>query len=144
MSTNEAPKKATNTLAAWKKAKVHTITLASGAVVEIQIPNLPELVSAGEFPNHLVEVAINVASGDTKVTPEEIKSQAEFYRNLVTRTVVSPELTLDDVKDLPFEDIELLSSIATRQRDVDALGLHIAGLDKSEEWRRFRGVEYGD
>jgi hypothetical protein len=143
MSTeNEVKKPAT--LAAWKKSKFHTVTLASGAVVDIKIPNLPELVSAGEFPNHLVEVAINVATGDSKVTPEEIKSQAEFYRNLITKTVVSPELTLDDVKELPFEDIELLSAIATRQRDVDALGHHIAGLDESADWRKFRGIDYID
>lgn len=143
MSTeNEAPK--ASTLSAWKKAKVHTVTLASGAVIDIKIPNLPELVSAGEFPNHLVETAINVASGEAKVTAEEIKSQAEFYRNLVTKTVVAPELSLEDVKELPFEDIELISALATRQRDVDALGHHIAGLDKSEDWRRFRGIDYLD
>lgn len=132
------------TLAGWKKAKTHVITLATGTEVEIQIPNLPELVSSGEFPNHLVDTAISVASGDTKVTADEIKSQAEFYRHLVVKTVVSPTLTVEDVADIPFEDIELLAAIATRQRDVDALGHHIAGLDKNEDWRRFRGVDYLD
>lgn len=132
------------TLAAWKAAAVHDITLSSGVEVKIVIPNLPELVSAGEFPNHLVETAISVATGETKVTAEEIKAQAEFYRELVSRTLKEPEITPDDVKVLPFEDIELLASIATRQRDVDALGEHIAGLDKSEQWRKFRGVDYLD
>lgn len=132
------------TLAAWKKSGVHTITLATGTEVDIRVPNLPELVSAGEFPNHLVEVAIGVASGETKVTAEEIKSQAEFYRELISKTVVEPALTPEQVKDVPFEDIELLASIATRQRDVDALGEHIAGLDKSEQWRKFRGIDYLD
>jgi hypothetical protein len=141
MSTNE--KKAT-TLAAWKKAGVHTITLATGVEVDIKVPNLPELVSAGEFPNHLVDTAIAVASGDTKVTAEEIKSQAEFYRHLVSKTVVTPTLTPEEAAEIPFEDIELLSAIATRQRDVDALGHHIAGLDKSEDWRKFRGIDYLD
>jgi hypothetical protein len=70
-----------------EEGQVPHVTLATGAVVEIKIPNLPELVSAGEFPNHLVEVAINVATGDSKVTPEEIKSQAEFYRKfLIAKT----------------------------------------------------------
>lgn len=132
------------TLAAWKKNAVHPITLASGTEVEIKIPNLPELVSAGEFPNHLVDTAINVATGKTEVTSEEVKSQAEFYRELVSRTVVEPSLTPEDVKDIPFEDVELISAIATRQRDVDALGHHIAGLDKNADWRKFRGVEYID
>jgi hypothetical protein len=112
--------------------------------VDIKVPNLPELVSAGEFPNHLVDTAIAVASGDTKVTAEEIKSQAEFYRHLVSKTVVTPTLTPEEAAEIPFEDIELLSAIATRQRDVDALGHHIAGLDKSEDWRKFRGIDYLD
>lgn len=141
MSTAE---KKTTTLASWKKNAVHTVTLASGTEVDIKIPNLPELVSAGEFPNHLVDVAISVATGKTEVSTEEIKSQAEFYRELVSRTVVAPALSPEDVKDVPFEDVELLASIATRQRDVDALGHHIAGLDSNADWRKFRGVEYID
>lgn len=132
------------TLAAWKKAATHDVTLASGVEVKIKIPNLPELVTAGEFPNHLVETAINVATGETKVTAEEIKAQAEFYRELVSRTLVDPQVAPEDVKELPFEDVELLAAIATRQRDVDALGHHIGGLDKSEDWRRFRGIDYLD
>jgi hypothetical protein len=129
------------TLAAWKKAGVHDIVLASGTEVQIKIPNLPELVSAGEFPNHLVEVAISVATGETKVTGEEVKAQAEFYRELVSRALVTPEVAPADVKDLPFEDVELLAAIATRQRDVDALGHHIAGLHNNEDWRKFRQLQ---
>lgn len=132
------------TLAAWKKAGVHSVTLSTGFECDIRIPNLPELVSAGEFPNHLVDVAISVASGDRKVSADEIKSQAEFYRELISRTMVDPQVTPDQVAEIPFEDIEILAAIATRQRDVDALGKHIAGLDKSEEWRKFRGIDYLD
>lgn len=146
MSTTEAEGKKAVSLAGWKKAAVHTITLSSGAVVDIRIPNLPELVAAGEFPNHLVDTAIGVATGNVEVTAKEIKAQAEFYRELLSKTLVSPEVTADDVKTagIPFEDIELIASIATRQRDVDALGHHIAGLDQNEDWRKFRGVEYID
>lgn len=138
MSTEQ--KKAT-TLAAWKKNANHTVTLASGTEVEMKIPNLPELVAAGEFPNHLVDTAIQVASGERKVSAEEIAQQAEFYRELVSRAVVNPTLAPEDVKDLPFEDVELISAIATRQRDVDALGHHIAGLDNNADWRKFRGID---
>ena len=132
------------TLAAWKKAAIHEVTLTSGVEVQIKIPNLPELVAAGEFPNHLVETAISVATGDTKVTAEEVKAQAEFYRELISRTLVEHKVAPEEVKDLPFEDIELLAALATRQRDVDALGQHIAGLDDNEKWRRFRGIDYLD
>lgn len=140
MPTSTAADKKKPTLEGWKKARTHQVTLASGYEVEIQIPNLPELASSGEFPNHLVETAIDVASGETKVTIEEVKKQAEFYRHLISKTVVTPALTVEDVAEIPFEDIELLASIATRQRDVDALGHHIAGLDANEDWRRFRGL----
>jgi hypothetical protein len=136
--------KKVKSLSEWKKAGVHSITLSTGAQVDIRIPNLPELVAAGEFPNHLVDVAIAVATGDRKVTAEDVKSQAEFYRELMARTLVEPAVTAEEAKEIPFEDVELLASIATRQRDVDALGKHIAGLDDSEEWRKFRRVEYLD
>lgn len=141
MSTTE--RKAAS-LAQWKKAAVHTITLATGTVVDIKIPNLPELVSAGEFPNHLVDVAIAVASGDTKITSKEVQSQAEFYRHLMSKTLVSPAVTPEEAAEIPFEDVELIAAIATRQRDVDALGDHIAGLHDNEKWRTFRGVDYLD
>lgn len=135
-----APKKVTSK-SAWKKAAVHDdVTLPSGVIVSIKIPNLPELVTAGEFPNHLVDTAISVASGTTKVNSDHVKEQAEFHRHLVYKTVVEPALDLEDVKEIPTEDVELLVALATRQRDVDAVGRHIAGLDDSEEWRRFRGL----
>lgn len=137
MSTEQ---KKSATIAAWKKNAVHTVTLASGTEVEMRIPNLPELVASGEFPNHLVDTAIKVATGEAKVTSEEVASQAEFYRELVSRAVISPVVSPEDVKDLPFEDVELISSIATRQRDVDALGHHIAGLDQNADWRKFRQI----
>lgn len=126
---------------AWIKSKRHPINLASSVdtVVAIEVPNLPELISAGEFPNHLIDAAINVAQG-AKVTREHISEQAEFYRHLIAKTVKEPEIVPDDVKDLPFEDVELIASIATRQRDVDGLGNQIAGLDKSDDWLKFRGV----
>lgn len=142
MSTT-APKPVSK--AAWIKAKRHAITLASSldTVIEIEVPNLPELISAGEFPNHLIDAAINVAQGE-KVTREHIAEQAEFYRHLVAKTVKSPEIAPEDVKNLPFEDVELIAAIATRQRDVDGIGEQIAGLDKSDAWKRFRGVDYLD
>lgn len=130
----------------WKKAGQHDVTLASGFEVAMRIPNLPELVQSGEFPNHLVETAIKLANADpadpeNKITADDIKEQAEFYRALVSKSLVDPEVTPEEVKDLPFEDVELIVSIATRQRDLDAVGNHISGLEKSEQWRRFRKVQ---
>lgn len=128
-------------LANWKKAKRHTVTLPSAAVVEVELPDLPSLVKEGAIPNELVDVAIGVAQG-RKVTREDVKEQATFYNKLCAITVKVPEVTEEMFAsgDLPAEDKEMLVELATRQRDLDALGHHLAGLEKSKDFRNFRGI----
>lgn len=129
---------------AWQKAGVHTIALQSGVEVDIRIPNLPQMVKAGEVPNDLLDAALG-AMKKQEITPDLIKEQADFFHLLVATMVVEPKLEAEEVPEIvPFEDIELLVEIGTRQRDIDALGRQIAGLHKSAEWRRFRGWDYGD
>jgi hypothetical protein len=129
---------------AWKKAGVHTVGLSSGVEVDIRIPNLPQMVKAGEVPNDLLDAALG-AMKKQEITPDLIKEQADFFHLLVSTMVVEPALSPDEVPEVvPFEDIELLVELGTRQRDIDALGRQIAGLHKSAEWRKFRGWDYGD
>lgn len=140
MSTETAPKPTSK--ANWKKAKRHPITLPSGAVVEIEIPDLPNLVKAGSIPNELVDIAIGVANGQ-RVTKDDIIKQADFYNKLCALSVKNPEVTEADFEGpdaLPFEDKEMLVEIATRQRDLDAVGHHIGGLEKVSDFRTFRGL----
>jgi hypothetical protein len=125
----------------WKKAGQHEVTLPSGFQVTITVPNLPNLVKTGYFPNNLVQEALKtLADPDQEVTQEVIGQQAEFYSKLVAISVVEPKVTEDEVNDLPFEDVEMIVAIATRQRDLDAVGHHIGGLHTQEDWRRFRGL----
>lgn len=133
------------TLSQWKKNKRHTVTLPSSTVVEIEIPDLPNLVKAGSIPNDLVDIAISVAQG-RKVTRDDIIQQADFYNKLAAMTVKSPEVTEAEFASdsLPFEDKEMLIEFATRQRDLDAVGHHLAGLEKSKDFRNFRGIFGGD
>lgn len=126
------------TAAAWKKAKYHSVVLASGSEIELSIPNLPVLAKTGQIPNDLISAAVGVISGETQITPELLAEQADFAAKLVSIAVHSPKVKEDEVNDLPYEDIELIVEIATRQRDVDALGRQIAGLHKSKEWLDFR------
>jgi hypothetical protein len=133
----------TATLAQWKSNKRHTVTLNSGTVVEIEIPDLPKLMQAGQIPNDLLDIAIDVASG-RKITKEDIEAQGKFYNHLVPLTVISPKITVEDAEELPFEDKELIVEIATRQRDIDAVGHHIGGLEKTKAWRNFRGIYTSD
>jgi hypothetical protein len=132
----------TDRLAAWKGAKQHTVTLPSGTVVEIVLPNLPKMLQAGDVPNTLIAAALEAARGG-EVTEETIREQFEFYRFLVARTVVEPQLDPSDVGDLPAEDIEMLVELASRNRDVDAVGHQLAGLERQADWRRFRGFDGG-
>lgn len=128
---------------AWQKAKTHTITLPSGTAVEIQLPNMPLLIKAGDIPNHLLDVAVKVQTAQT-VDVEMIQAQADLIRFLIPRIVVKPAITEEDVESIPYEDIEMLMEFANRQRDFDAVGHHLAGLETSDQFRKFRGLDAGD
>jgi hypothetical protein len=93
----------------------------------------------------LLDAALGVANNpDTKPTLDLIKQQREFTDVLTALTVVEPKLTESDIPDIPFEDKEFIVAVATRQRDLDAEGEHIAGLTQSDKFRRFRGLgEFG-
>lgn len=133
--------------AAWKAAAVHYPLLPSGSRVGIRIPDLAQMIESGKVPNHLLSAALGMAQQHTEdktPTVEEMtqsaKEEREFTDLLVKETVVEPELTDEDLAPggIPFEDKQLLVAFATRQRDLDAEGEHIAGLTKSEKFRRFR------
>lgn len=126
-----------STVDAWVKAKYHTIMCPSGVEVEIVIPNLPALIKAGRVPNALLDAAIG-AGPDTEVSREMVEQQADFFHFLVAETVHSPKLTQDQVTDLPYEDVEMIVSLALRQRDMDAAYRQIGGLDKVASFRSFR------
>jgi hypothetical protein len=128
------------TTAGWKKAAFHTPLLPSGARVKIRIPDLPRLIETGKIPNHLLDAALGVAASgeDAAPTKELIAQQREFTDTLVMITVAEPKLTEADMEDVPYEDKEMIVAFATRQRDLDAEGEHLAGLTKSDKFRKFR------
>lgn len=130
------------TVAGWKKAADHTVRLPSGVYVGLKVPDLPALIEAGEIPQHLLDAALSMAGGNARQTPTRdlIIKQREFTDKLVQIAVTKPKLSDEDVKDVPYEDKEMIVEIATRQRDLDAEGHHIGGLHKSEDFRKFRGL----
>lgn len=135
----------TTSAAAWKRLAIHTVTLHSGAVVDIRIPDLPKLIEAGAIPQNLVDSALRVAGAAQRGTPESpdaslIIQEGQFQDVLVQKTVVNPKIDDELVKEIPVEDKEIIVEIATRQRDRDAVGDHIAGLDTSEKFRKFRRI----
>jgi hypothetical protein len=126
---------------AWKARRKHDVTLPSGAQVSIVIPNQAAMLKAGSIPNELLSIVLKQQDGDDKLTVEDIKAAAQFDRFLVTKTVVDPEVTEDDLDDLPAEDLTMLVEFATRRRDTDVLGHHLAGLETTEEFKTFRELE---
>lgn len=143
MSETETKPKATSA-SAWKKAKVHEgVTLPSGTVVDVSVPNLAEMIASGQLPNSLVDAAMQHEGGrseDTKITPELLKETWAFIRYIVPLTVAKPTITEDDVDDLPVEDVEMLASFATRRNDLDAVGHHLGGLETHRRFRELRGL----
>lgn len=131
------------TLDAWKGAKRHLVMLPSGIEVEIEIPNLPKMIAGGAVPNGLMQAALAFAQ-KPRITPELVQEQYEFSAYLVCETVKVPAVTTADVEQIPYEDVEALLEFATRQRDMDAIGRHLAGLEKIESFRRFRGLPDSD
>lgn len=147
--TSTAPKPGNKS--AWKKAGVHTVTLPSGFVAEIRIPNLAQMAKAGELDNDLLQYAIpgNRADETEEKTPEQKKENlaklADFHAWLVSQTLVAPELTPEEViPTVPTPDLEVLVELASRRRDMDATGHHIGGLEASAVFRKFRGIDGGD
>lgn len=134
-------------LAAWKKAAYHTVVGPSGFVFGVKIPDLAQLIKAGQIPQHLLDTALEVAgaNGGTgeevpPVTRERIEEQVEFTHKLIELTVVEPKVTEADAEQIPAEDKEFIVAVAMRMREWDAVGNHITGLDKSEKFRSFRRI----
>lgn len=125
--------------------KRHYVTLPSGAVVGLEIPDLPTLIASGQLPNHLTEFAIKAAKGiargdEDSLTEEALKKQPEFYKYIIQEAMKEPVVDDKLYEKLPTEDKEMIVAIATRQIDMDAEYKHIGGLHTSARWRSFRGV----
>jgi hypothetical protein len=134
----------------WKRAKQHKVTLPSGAVVKIELPDLARMIKGGQVPNELLDVATRVGAGSANAaddTPEKkrelLGQAAEFNAFLVEQTVVEPSVTKEEVlaDDLPAEDVDLLVQFALRKTDFDAVGKHLGGLETVDSFRRFRGLD---
>lgn len=136
--------------AAWKAAAGHPVILPSGVTVRIKVLNLVAMAKIGTLPNDLVKLAIPEVAGnepepmDEEEAAKALNRLADFQSWVVAASVVSPAITEADVPALPTEDSEMIVAIATRQRDIDAVGKHIGGLDTNDDWRRFRGLAVGD
>jgi hypothetical protein len=153
MSTETAPETTTpekeskprKTAKAWKDLRVHKdVTLPSGMVVDIELPDLPSLAKAGDIPGDLLASVTKLQEGieDDAVDVDDLVNLAGFSEFIIPRMVTSPKVTEEDVVDLPAEDKGMLLAFAARRTDIDAVGHHLAGLEKLDAWRQFRQFDY--
>lgn len=148
MTASTTSKSSASSLAAWKKARAHECTCPSGTVVQIRFPSMTDLIKRDAIPDHLRETALSDMarelaadmSGEEslpKLSTEDVVAIQELHEWLVTETVVEPKLTIDDLPELPQEDLEMLTAIASRRRDIDARGIRL-GVEPLSRWESFR------
>lgn len=147
------------TLEEWSEAAIHTITLFSGKVVKIRIPDLPTLMLADLVPQELRGTAIDVLNREVnqsqqiaaalrgapvEVPPIDYDSFVGMTRLkyfLAAGMVVEPKVTEQNFIDgkIPPNDASLLGAIAIRERDTDALGVRL-GVAELSAFERFLRV----
>jgi hypothetical protein len=148
----------------WAARAVHEITLYSGAVVKIRIPDLPTLMlaeGADALPERLRGAALEALNREMRreqqvaaalggapvdipdLTYDDIDGLTDLRMHLAARMIVEPAgITEQDFHaegGLPKEDAALLAAIATRERDTDALGVRL-GVAELSAYDRFLRV----
>jgi hypothetical protein len=154
-----APKRpAVTSKDAWEALGIHTITLPSGAVVDIRIPDLSLLLAGDAVPEQLrgaalqeIVTAFSSAKGDEEARaaeamgklatdPEGLNQLVDLYRWLVTVTLVDPVITEEELRTrkFPSEDLTMITEFAGRRRLMDARGvtLGIEPIDRWDLWRQ--------
>src|SRR5262245_15685657 len=139
--------------AAWKQKALHDITLPTGVQVTIRIPDVGMLLKGGAVPEKLRIAALAYISreltgkvpglvreeddGNAIIDEEILADQMRMHDWIVLQSVVEPQLTEDDLPNIPVEDLVMLTEIANRERDTDALGVRL-GVEPLDRWLPFR------
>lgn len=140
MTITEQPHNTTTSFERWLERGVHEMETVTGVTVKVRLPDLATLVARQRVPDHLRVIAAQTFLRNVKIetgiedNPVDLDKLGELYELnmwLVAEMLVDPVLDVDQVKQLPSEDIDLLLDIALRERDTDARGrrLGVAPLD---------------
>jgi hypothetical protein len=147
VQTDERGPEKVTTVAALKKRAVHKdVTLPSGAVVDIKLPNLSQMIKANTLPNELVDAALRqqVQPGENAKEPkpltrEDLEQDWDFVEFIVPLTLHTPKVKAEDVADLDPSDVTMIANFAARRTDIDAIGCQLGGLDTVASFRKHRG-----
>lgn len=155
----------TSSLIQWNELGVHEITLPSGAVVKVRIPDLSLLIAGDAVPESLRGIALeqlmgavvamkldageNVDQPKVSLDREKIGQLADLHFFLISAMLVEPEITVDQLVSPntrpPNPDLEMLAELALRERDTDARGvvLGVMPLQRLERFRHFHQCDPG-
>lgn len=123
-----------------KKRAVHeNVTLPSGILVDIKLPNLPQMIKSKGIPNDLVDSALAQQDAE-KLTREILEETWDWAEFIIPLILVSPKVETDDVKELDPADIQLLLDLGARRTDMDAVGHQLGGLETQKAFREHRGI----
>lgn len=158
---NPKPESWAGTAGSWKKrGGPHRITLPSGMRVTARVLGLSQLARLEGLPEDLTDaVVVHVVNlekgglpaaigaelskaghGDEDAAEKANQYIADFGRltkHLVAEALVEPELKVDELDEVPEEDLEMLMRIVTGRQGFDAAGVRI-GVEPLDAWATFR------
>ena len=110
-----------STLQDWIERRTRTVTLPSGAVVTVRLPDLGTMAKGGRIPNELLSFALRFETEAIRINPmsdDERMQYIAFCRWIAAQTVVEPKIEPDDWDELPNEDYTQVLSWALRTDDL--------------------------
>ncbi len=104
----------TTALEKWQARSVREVELPSGTKIKLRLTNVQDEILAGSFSAPILALAKKVAVGnldEEDVDEETLRNTQEFMRTMISKSVVELDgepisLSLDDVKDLPADDVD--------------------------------------
>lgn len=149
--------------AAWKKrAGPHNITLASGQKLTIKVYGVGELLLLGAVPEDLRDVVglhlinrdrggidavigaelVELNGGDpakNEKLQQRLRDAARLTKTLVLEALRPsyPDLTMEELDEFPWDDLEELMRICTGQQAFDSRGVRI-GVERIDSWATFQ------
>jgi hypothetical protein len=148
------------TAGAWKKrGGPHRLTLPSGQRVLARVLGLSQLARLQGLPDDLTDAVVmhvvnlehgglpaaigaelsKAGQGDEEAAEKANQYIADFGRltkHLVAEALVEPQLTIEDLDEVPEEDLEMLMRIVTGRQTFDAAGVRI-GVEPLDAWATF-------
>lgn len=157
------------TAAEWMNT-VHDPVLPSGRQVVYRDVTLAELVQVAELPEELLELVVaewsrpgaaveqalqplqelpGKATKAQRVKAEKASRQVverirQINRQLIALALVEPEMTAEQLEQVPYADLELLTALINRKTSYDAVGRHVGvvPLDQFQLVLEAHGVEH--